>query len=168
MSDKFALSRIGLQIGLVAVALSTSACVRVDDRMLDQRTAMISGRGTAFDSMGGVTEGLVQRAAEMAAERGYPYFAVMNSADRSSTGSWTSPSTTYGSATGYTNCTGSFCTTNLNGSATTYPGQTIQFDRPGAEMMVRFFREGEVNPNAPGVWSVASVLGRGQVGVASK
>lgn len=152
-------SKLATTAGLIATVLVTTACVRVNERMLDQRTAVLSGRGTAFDSRGGVTQGLITRAAEMAQERGYPYFAIMDSADASSTGYWQQPSTTYGNATAFTNCTGSFCNSTINGSATTYPGQTFQFNRPGADMMVRFFGQGEVNPNAPGVWSVASVLG---------
>lgn len=142
----------------VLAAMLLAGCTTVSTNMLDDRTAIFSGRGSAFNDIGDVAAKILVRAATEAQKRGYPYFAVMGSQNANSTGYYTTPSTTSGSGMVTGSCIGNTCSGIVSGSSTTQPGQTYAFDKPGADVMVRFFRAGEVDPNARGVWSVANVL----------
>lgn len=144
------------RVALLALALA--GCVTANTAMLDDRTAVISGRGTAFDRTSGVLRAVLVKAATEAQSRGFPYFAIVGSRDASSVGSFTSPTTTNVNAYGTSNCSGYYCSGAVNGTATTYGGQTSTFIRPGADVMVRFLAAAEVTPETKDVWSVASVL----------
>jgi hypothetical protein len=122
--------------------------------MLDDRTAMISASGGGASGMPKVLHRILYNAAQMARQRGYEYFEIVSAADASSTGIMVLPGSSTTNASAY--CTGAWC----NGSATTTSGIGIAmpFVRPGANVMVRFYHGGEVNPTAQGVFSAAAVL----------
>ena len=135
-------------------ALALSACVRTSVAMLDQNTVVISARGSAFDSMGGVIQGTMVRAANVTVSRGYRYFVIVSGADASRKGAIYIPGQTYESG----RATFSGNTATYSGSTYTTPGTTTTFIKPGAEVIVRMYREGEIDPKAPGVWDAQSVI----------
>jgi len=147
-----------MKLAILGMLALTAGCTMASSRMLDNRTAIISGRGTAFTSMAGVADKVLVQAAMEAKARGYPYFVIMESRDASRTGYYTTPTTTNTNVTGTASCMGFMCNGSAQGTSTTYGGQTYGFDKPGADVMVRFLRADEVNPNAPGVWNTDAIL----------
>lgn len=141
-----------------ALAFLTVSCTTASTKMLDERTAIISGSGSGYNTMGDVTAKILQTAALEAQARGYPYFAILDTHDSTQSGVNISPTFTTGQSNGVVHCYGSSCTTSGYSAGTTYGGQAFSYSMPGADVTVRFFREGEVDPQANGVWSVASVL----------
>ncbi len=142
----------------VLLALALGGCTTTSADMLDDRTAIISGRSSAFVGYGSMTKETLVRAATEAKNRGFEYFAILDRRDASSTASFTGPSTTDFSGTANTNCMAVTCTTALNGSAITRPGQTTSFEKPGADLMVRFLKASEVPEGATGVWNADAIL----------
>lgn len=134
--------------------LSVSACVRAHTEMLDERTAIISGRGTAFDSMSGVTHHIFIKAARLAQARGFRYFQILNDQQAIEHSYMYTPGQSY--TNGTVNVAGN--TAYYNQSTTTTPGTVSQFNKPTENTMVRFYNSGEVNPNQPGIWDAQSVL----------
>jgi len=142
--------------------LLLTGCVRSSHEMLDERTAVISGRGSAFNTMGAVKRALLVDAAKIASERGFQYFAITDERARYVHSTLYSPGSA--STVGTLNTTAS----GLPGTATynsTYSGTTTytppsetDITKPRSEITVRFFRAGEVAPNVPGVWDAGSVL----------
>jgi hypothetical protein len=119
--------------------------VWTDTNMLDDRTAIISGRGGTIHSQGEVTKAVLQEAAKQALQRGYGYFQVISGADRSMTGAMA-----YAGPTTYTRTS--------PGTATATPGAAFltPYAMPAGDITVRFYKE---PPDAPGVWNANSVLG---------
>lgn len=139
-------------IALLA-GFALSGCVYASTSMLDERTLVISGDGTAFTNMAQVTRTIITRAASEAQARGFSHFVILDSENTSRVSSYTSPTQTTGSVSG--SCMGVFC--SATGTATTTGGQTMNFYRPGADVVVRFLTAQEA-ANVPGAWSVASVM----------
>lgn len=150
-------SRLVHHAGALAALVLLAGCATTSARMLDDRTAMISGAGSAFTSMSSLTASVVQKAALEGRDRGFPYFVVMDSQNRTSTSYVRTPSTTNTDFDGSTTCMGVFCNTSGTATSTTTGGGLVGFDKPQADMMVRYYREGEVDPTHPSVWTVANV-----------
>lgn len=147
-----------MRFGGLLAALLLAGCTTVSTDMLDDRTAVISGRGSAFNDIGDVTSEMLARAASQAKARGFKYFAVVDSRDATSYGTYTTPTTTNSTAVGSAQCYGATCYGQASGTSTTYGGQSFALEKPGADMMVRFFLAGEVDPATPGVWDADRVL----------
>lgn len=133
-----------------ALALTLSGCVSANSQMLDDRTAMISARGTGFDNTTGVVKKLLTEAATMAQARGYEYFQIVDSQDQSRAGvvemgggSWADIS-----------CSAYSC----SGEAYSDDPAYIPYVRPGADVLVRFWRTSEVTPAMKGMFRTAAVL----------
>lgn len=148
-------------IPTIMAAMATlllAGCVTASTKMIDDRTAVIKGRGNAYVSMGDVQARIMLQAATEAQARGYAYFVVGDSYDSSRSGRFVAPTTTNTDFNGSAACMGSFCSGSGTASSTTYGGGSFNYIKPGADVMVRFFREGEIDPNRPGVWSAARIL----------
>lgn len=139
---------------VVLMALALAGCVTADTEMLDDRTAVISGRGTAFDNSAGVLKKILVSAAQTAQARGYEYFQVVSSQDATRVGVYVPPTSSTTNLSGH--CTGNWCSGSAN--TTAWGGGMVPMVKPGADVMIRLLRSGEVDPSAPGVFSVAAVL----------
>jgi hypothetical protein len=134
-----------------AIALSLSGCVHSSGTMLDNRTAIISARGSAFNNDAQVVQGVLREAAQLTQQRGYSHFLVTDSEDRTTAGTINAPgtATTTGTLTGYGN------TATYNGYTTYSPGQSFNVIRPGMDVMIVMFHASD----APqGAWLAAEVL----------
>jgi len=150
---------------IITIALSAfvlAGCVRAHTSMLDERTAIISARGTAFDSMAEVQQRVIVDAANTALSRGFRYFVIVNGQDASVRGTAYFPGQTYsnGTATATVNTMGNtaYGTATYSGNSYTTPGTAVGFIKPRENVTVRFFREGEIDPRMQGVWDARSVL----------
>ncbi len=146
---------IALAVGL---ALLLAGCVTASTKMIDDRTAVIKGRGNAYVSMGDVQARIMLQAATEAQARGYAYFVLGDSYDSSRSGTFAMPTTTNTDFSGSAHCFGAYCNGSGTATSTTYGGGAFGYVKPGADVMVRFFREGEIDPNRPGVWTAARIL----------
>ena len=145
--------------GVVLWGAFLGGCVAADTTMLDERSAIISGRGTNYTSQAQVLQKVLAEAATAAQARGYRYFVVLGTADRTTTGATYFPgqTTTTGTATG--SCmTEMFCNAQYQQQSYTTPGAVVSVVRPGADVGVRFYKEGEIDPNQAGVWDSVSIL----------
>ena len=135
-----------------------SACVTAETVMLDHRTAIISGRGDGYSSQASVVQRVMVEAATAAQARGFRYFAVLDSTDTTRRGAVALPTNTYGQANAQTTCNYAYCNSSATGSSSTYGGGVMEVVRPGTDLQVRFYNDGEIDPNQPGVWDAVAVL----------
>ena len=144
------------------IALIAAGCARATVAMLDERTAIISGHGSAFNSMAEVQQRTLLTAAKTTQARGFRYFQVVGAANTSSTGTMYIPGQTYtsGTATGTATTLGNTTYGNANYSGTSYstPGTVVPLFKPGVDVTIRMYRDGEINPRTPGVWDSLSIL----------
>lgn len=120
---------------------------------LAQNAYRIETRGNAFASAEKVSEMAVVRAAELAQQRGFRSFIVMDSEDYEQQGSAVMGSGTYSSNTAvYGNLFGATAVTS--GAYT--PPPTFNYSKPRTSLVVRMFRSGE--PGAQNGLESAEVL----------
>lgn len=146
---------------LAAVAILAallSACVTAETTMLDERTAIISGRGDEFSSAARVQQRVMLEAATAATSRGYRYFMIQQANDTTRRGIVQRPMTTTGQGQGTTTCYYGTCQTNAQANTMTTGGGSYEVIMPGADILVRFYHEGEIDPATPGLWDAQSVL----------
>jgi len=110
-------------MALICVAcccgLTLSACMHKAPVMYSERTAVISGRGTAGDSEDDAIRKALTKAAAMTLDHGFRYFQI---------------------------------TTPI---------------RPGINVAIDVYREGEINPKKPGLWD-AERIAQGDMGDIAK
>lgn len=107
------------------------------ETQLGDNVFQVSFRGNAYTSRERASDFSLLRSAELALEKGFRYFIIVDSEKYSKTGTYTTPTQSYttGSVYGYGNYT--------HGSAitTTYGGQTFFISKPRATNMVLCFKE---------------------------
>jgi hypothetical protein len=90
---------------------------------------------------------MFREAAKQCLDGGFAYFQVLSSNDRSGAfASVISGPTTYMPAGG--------------GNVMAVPGLTMinANQIPGGDLMVRFYKAGEINPDAPNVWNAQAIM----------
>jgi hypothetical protein len=143
---------------VVAAAFGLSACVTANASMLDERTAVISGRSHGGKSAGEVERKILVEAALEGRKRGFDYFQVVSAEDTTRSGVAYLPGQVNSTTTGSAMCAYSSCYGSTNSTTTGYGPRAIPFVQPGAEVTIHFYREGEIDPKAAHVWSVRSIL----------
>ena len=144
-------------VALALVLFGTVACSTqygemgftggVESQRIDSRTVRISARGNGYTSSGTVQEFALLRAAQDTLGAGYQYFGVVGSDNASQLESIVTPghaqTTVYGTT-----------------AITTYsPGQTMEFVKPGRDVLIRMFSAAEVGPSAPpGIYNAAEIM----------
>jgi hypothetical protein len=136
------------RLAAACIALALGGCVTAKTTMLDDRTAIITARGTAWDDQGGVARKIFVEAATLAKSRGYELFEIIGAADASRSGVVYNPgrstSNTYGGAT----CSGYSCYGSATTNTTSTPATAIPYVRPGADVAIRFWHAGEAPEGA--------------------
>ena len=168
---------IGLSVALILTACATryqpmGFSGGVEDMQISDDTYRIRARGNALTRPEKVEDFVLLRSSEIALNRGYPYFTIVQSTDRSIASSYTTPETVQvsGGGAGYgfaadncsPNCwfprtetatagTGGFGFAN----STRTPAETHVIIKPGGEVIVRLLKSKE---NIPGlVYEAAAV-----------
>jgi hypothetical protein len=148
----------GKKAGIAAtgaiLGLCLAGCVRSQVAQIDDRTAIISTRGSAFDTPAGVQLGAMIEAGKSTKARGYRFFAVLGAQNASTTSIVYVP----GQTTTNTTVTGFGNTAYANSTSYTSPGTSFPVVKPGQDMTIRMLREGEARPGDPGVWDADSIL----------
>jgi hypothetical protein len=143
---------------VAAAFLALSACVTAKASMLDERTAIISGRSHGGKSAAEVERKILLEAAQEGQKRGFDYFQILSAEDTTRSGVAYLPGQVNSTTTGSATCAYSSCYGSANTTTTGYGPQAIPFVQPGADVTVHFYRQGEIDPKADGVWSVRSIL----------
>ncbi len=130
-------------IYLLSLALILSACATAYQRegatggytetQLDTNVFQVTFRGNGYTARQRAADFALLRSAELTLENGYNYFVIIDANQYSKSSSYTTPTTTYGSATAYGN--------TAYGSATTYGGQTYHISKPRATNTIVCFKE---------------------------
>lgn len=126
--------------------------------MVSDREAIISGRDKGWGDAGDVQRKVLQTAAQMALARGFQYFVIVGTEDRTKSGYVAIPGTASANTTGYAYCTGYFCSEAANTVATGSPGYLAPYTQAGADVTVHFYREGEIDSATPGLFTAAAIL----------
>jgi hypothetical protein len=132
---------------IAAVALA--GCVQTGVRYLNNNTVVVSARGNGFAKPDQVQRSVMEKAASFAVENGYSHFSILGSADATSVGIYQTPSTanTQGVFAAQPVCCGSVV--GAYSQRTTYtPGAAIPIIKPGMDVAVRFYHEGEAPRDA--------------------
>ena len=135
-------------VAAIALLLVVGACTTPKTNMIDDRTAVVSGRVGEVDGRGTMTTAMLREAARQCLDRGFAYFQVLSNVDRSGTmaSAVAAPATSAGTA---------------GPAAVAAPGPLTgtATQVPRGEIMVRFYKAGEINPEAPGVWNARALVG---------
>lgn len=140
-----------LLLGFVVVL---AGCVRTETAQIDARTAIISGRGSAFDSAAKVQVAAMVQAAKTTKSKGFRYFTVLGAQDTTTHGAVYIP----GQTTSNTTVSGFGNTAYATTTSTTTPGSMVGIVKPGEDITIKMFKEGEVQASAPGIWDADSIL----------
>jgi hypothetical protein len=146
---------------LIVAALLLSACVRSEVASLDQRHAIISARGSAFNSHAEVVSRVMHQAATEALARGFTHFVILDGRDATTTGAYYSPASSTTNIVGSATCTGYTCAGSAVGNTTYNPGYSFPIVKPGADVEVFFLHANEVDP-AKGAWLASDVVAHTQ------
>jgi hypothetical protein len=140
------------------LTITLAGCTTAKTMMLNDRTALISGRDSGWGDQADVRRKILVTAAQMAKARGFELFQIVGVEDATKSGvvpiMGQSTSNTYGSAScyGYT-CTGQ-ATTNSYGT----PAYLAPYTMSGADVTVRFYHPGEIDPGAASLYDAAAIL----------
>jgi hypothetical protein len=102
---------------------------------LSENVFKVSFKGNGYTSMERATDYCLLRCAELAVRNGYKFFAVVDESQHSKKGSYTTPTTTYGTATVSGN--------TASGTSTTYGGQTFIISKPRATNTIFCYKTNE-------------------------
>jgi hypothetical protein len=130
-------------IYLLCISLILSACATAYQRegatggytetQLDTNVFQVTFRGNGYTARQRAADFALLRSAEITLENGYNYFVIIDASQYSKQSSYTTPTTTYGSATAYGN--------TAYGTAITYGGQTYHISKPRATNTIICFKE---------------------------
>jgi hypothetical protein len=145
-------------LAIVAATLLLTGCMNATGMMLTDNTAVVSSLGAASSDRDMVFESALTEAARLARAHGYQYFTILKTDDKSITGvQYVSGDTipSGNSARGNTRPLGLSNLGMQNSSASyTTPSTSVHFVRPGFEITVRMYRQGEIDSRMEGVWNV--------------
>lgn len=134
--------------GIVALAL-LSACVQTGVRFVDDRTAVISGRGNGYTSPNQVQKKVLEQAATLTLSRGFTRFTILDSRDAGQTNYAQMPSTsnTQGNFNAQPTYGGGVAG-SYSSNTTSIPGAVIPIYMPGMDVMIRMFSDADAPPGA--------------------
>lgn len=143
-------------ITALSLALALAACVTTKANMLDSRTAIVSGRGSAFTEMASVQTRMIREAAQQTLTHGYTHFMILGASDQTQSAQWRTPTAVHTSGMVSSSCIGNSCSGIYSGTSSITGGEIYNFVKPGADMTIRFFRADEIAGLQ--VWDAADVL----------
>ena len=103
------------------------------ETQLDVNVFKVTFRGNGYTNRERAADFALLRSAELALEHGYSYFAIVDSGQHSTNSTYTTPSTTYSSASAYGN--------TAYGSSTTSGHHTYLISKPNATNTIICFKE---------------------------
>ena len=128
--------------------------------MLNDNTALISATGSNVADRMEIVDNALKEAANVTSAHGYRYFVII-SADNTSTSMTVAvpgqrfvvqmpANRSFGGNTFFTATGGTYAA----------PDRTVTRFKPGLDIIIQMYRQGEIDPNQQGVWNADVVLGR--------
>jgi hypothetical protein len=133
----FVAAAVSLVAGCATPYQSTGFRGGYSETLLAPDVFRIYFRGNAFTSIERAQDFALLRAAELARERGFAYFAIVDESSSSSVHAYTTPGQSYSSGSAVV--TGNVAT--YSGQTTYYPGQTSFMYKPRTGLVIRCFAE---------------------------
>lgn len=134
----------------------------VSASVIDGKHVRISAKGNAFTDRAIIQEYALLRAAEETLALNKRYFAIVTSEDTTRYSQYTTPtqtqSTTSGTVTANTFGSTTFGNYSSNTNTTSYGGQTYNFVKPGTDVIIRTFAEGEIDPAQSSVFDARAIM----------
>jgi hypothetical protein len=155
--------RARIAFSLIAAAL-LAACANASGMMLDENTGVVSALGSASSDAEGVLETALIEAGNLARAHGYQYFTVIKTEDQSITGTQYVPGEAIPAGNSLRASTRPVGNTNLgtqSANATyTTPSAAMRYVRPGYELTVKMYSQGDIDPRMEGVWNIDFLPGK--------
>jgi hypothetical protein len=138
-------------LALSAALFLLGGCTASRSVMLADDSAMISAFGRSPDDREKVIQDVLAEAAKTTAAHGYQYFIILKAQDTSRTGILTVTDQTSNrtAANNFSKPGANYAQFSRNGS----------YLRPGLDITIRMFREGEIDPRIMGVWNTDGTMG---------
>ncbi len=135
----------------VLACLLLSACAAPKSTMLAENTAAISVVGRSANDRERVIQDALAEAGKITREHGYQYFIIVRAQDasRTTTALLDDQTVRRSSATNLSKPGANYVTVTRN----------LMFRRPGLDITIRMFHEGEIDPRIQGVWNVDGGMG---------
>jgi len=136
----------------VALAcLFLAACATPKSTMLAENTAAITVVGRSADDRERVIQDALVEAGKITREHGYQYFIIVRAQDasRTTTAFLDDQTVRRSSAANLSKPGASYVTVTRN----------LMFRRPGLDLTIRMFHEGEIDPRIQGVWNTDGGMG---------
>jgi len=146
------------RISIAAAALVLAGCVTTGTAMVDDRTMVISGQGSAYNTSAGVLNKIIHEAALKAQAAGYDYLRILSSQDDSRQGVAIMPGHSTTNTYGTASCFSYSCTGNATSNTYSTPAMAIPYVAPGEDVVVRFYRADEIPADRSGYLKVSSIL----------
>ncbi|HXJ02395.1 MAG TPA: hypothetical protein VNH44_14325 [Micropepsaceae bacterium] len=136
---------------LAAAALLLGGCVAPNSVMLADDSALISAHGSSPADREKIIQDVLAIAAKTTAAHGYRYFIILKAEDASRAGTMFLPDRP-GTRT---------APSNLSRPGANYSqlSRNVSYLRPGLNITIRMFREGEIDPTIKGVWNTDGTMG---------
>ena len=134
--------------------VALGGCVRSNTAQIDARTAVISTKGSAFNTAAEVQVGAFVEAAKLTKNGGFRYFIVLGAQNTTTHGTVYVP----GETTTNTTVTGFGNTAYASSTSYTSPGTAFPVVKPGQDMTIRMYMADEVQATDPGLWDADSIL----------
>jgi len=138
-------------ICLFSTLLVVGGCAVPHTTMLADDSALISVSGSGPDDRERVIQDALAQAARATAAQGYRYFIILKAQDVSRMGTMSVHDQT-GPRT---------APNNISKPGTNYVtfSRNVTYLRPGLDITIRMFREGEIDPLIMGVWNTDGTMG---------
>ena len=148
-------------IALLACLVLLGGCQSASSTMLSADTAIISASGNGPSDRDKVVRDALEEAARVTSANGYRYFVVLTADDLTSTMTVVIPGRTFynlppranesfGAYTGRPYATG--------GSNYTTPERKQERIRPAMDIIIRMYRQGDIEPQTEGVFDAVTPL----------
>jgi hypothetical protein len=136
---------------LVLACLLLAACAAPKSTMLAENTAAISVVGRSADDRERVIQDALAEAGKITREHGYHYFIIVRAQDasRTTTAFLDDQTVRRSSAANLSKPGASYVTVTRN----------LMVRRPGLDLTIRMFHEGEIDPRIQGVWNIDGGMG---------
>jgi hypothetical protein len=134
-----------------AALLLLSGCAVAHSIMLADDSAIVSASGRGPEDREQVIQHVLAQAAKTTAAHGYRYFIILKAQDSSRAGTMT-----VHDQMGARTAPG-----NLSRPGANYVqfSRNVSYLRPGLDITIRMFREGEIDPEIMGVWNIDGTMG---------
>lgn len=152
----------GLSV-LTVLGLLLAGCANsVESMMITSDTALISAVGSNAGDKARLIDASLQEAARVTRQHGYRYFVVLDAADASRTGRRIVVTSRVRQEKINDHPYGSSNLPSLTSVYGTFPptGRSVSYVKPGLDITIRMYRQGEVDPARDGVWSSDAVLSK--------